>query len=63
MIIKTIKNISVYLKCNYLSHLFNGTTLKVINDLYLYLGLRTNKSAAIHGAIQNQNPPYMYVLV
>ena len=27
-----------------------------ICDFYLLLGLRTNNSAAIHGAIQNQNP-------
>ena len=33
----------------------------VICDLYLLLGLRTNNSAVIHGAIQNQN--YIFILV
>ena len=32
-----------------------------ICNLYLLLGLRTNNSAAIHGAIQNQNPPHICV--
>ena len=35
----------------------------IIYDFYLLLGLRTNKSAPIHGAIQNQNPPRMYISV
>ena len=47
------------MKCNYLSHLFNGTTFRS-DQWFVFvfvLGLRRFTDAIIHGAIQNQNPP------